>query len=167
MRSAPEISLSCLHNLGGEEGRAHEVPPRRSENDPPHAVATRPAGTVVGAREDQPKRSRSSLEGSCEEHTRSTPAPPDYSSRQSEWLTVSEVAVELKVSPSAVYRALATGQLPGSKPFGRWRIRRTELEEWLNAQRRHPMPDANRELVPRARGRFRASVEAQSAGGRR
>ena len=76
-----------------------------------------------------------------------------------ELLTVSQVASYLNVSQSTVYRALENGRLPGTKPFGRWRVDRNELTQWLAAQR--SIPRACRESDPMPRSRSRGSFRSQ------
>lgn len=63
-------------------------------------------------------------------------APRRTSAERDEWLTVEEVCAELKISRRTFdrWRALATGpkatRLGGSGPV---RVRRSWLDEWLNA----------------------------------
>jgi excisionase family DNA binding protein len=83
---------------------------------------------------------------------RTTTAQPDV-------LTVAEVANYLRLSTSAVYRALEEGRLPGTKPLGRWRVLRAELDEWLSAQ--GPVPRRRPDRDPMPRVRRRGSVRAQ------
>jgi excisionase family DNA binding protein len=65
-----------------------------------------------------------------------TTTPRDPHSVRDEWLTVDEVCTELKVSRRTFdrWRALGTGprakRLNGTGPV---RVRRSWLEEWLNA----------------------------------
>ena len=68
----------------------------------------------------------------------------------SEWLTVSDVAKELKISRSVVYRLIRNGRLQavdivetdGHKAQrGHYRIRRSELEEYLNSAKTKATPD--------------------------
>ena len=52
------------------------------------------------------------------------------------YLTVSEVAELLRLSPHAVYKMIARGQLPGVLRIGtRVRIAREELVHWLYQNR--------------------------------
>jgi excisionase family DNA binding protein len=79
----------------------------------------------------------------------------------SDLLTVPEVAAELRVGVSTVYRALEEGRMPGTKPLGRWRIDRAELDEWRREQRPLPRPRCA-DPMPRPRrqsaSRFREKV---------
>jgi len=71
-------------------------------------------------------------------------------SHQGEWLTVDEVAGELKLSKSIVYRLIRTGDLEavnlvaaeeGKVPQkGHFRIRRSALAQYLEAKRVKPLP---------------------------
>lgn len=56
-----------------------------------------------------------------------------------EYLTVEEVATELRLSEETVKRMLRNSEMPGYK-FGReWRIDRAEFEEWRK-QRKNTRP---------------------------
>ena len=48
-------------------------------------------------------------------------------------LTVAEVALRLKVADRTVYAMLASGEMPGFKIRGQWRLRRDAFEAWLDA----------------------------------
>ncbi len=48
-----------------------------------------------------------------------------------EVMTVSEVAVYLRVNPQTVYRKAKTGELPALRIGRAIRFRRTELDEWM------------------------------------
>jgi excisionase family DNA binding protein len=56
---------------------------------------------------------------------------PDHSS----FLTVEEVLHSLKVTSRTVYRLIRTGELPAVRVGRQWRIRRVDLDTWLNRQR--------------------------------
>lgn len=53
-------------------------------------------------------------------------------------MTVAEVARESGFHPETIYKALAAGELRGSKPGrsprARWRIRRTDFDAWLEGR---------------------------------
>lgn len=49
-------------------------------------------------------------------------------------LTIKEVAEYLKVNERTIYRMAAACELPAFKVGGSWRIRQTELEEWIMEQ---------------------------------
>jgi excisionase family DNA binding protein len=54
---------------------------------------------------------------------------------EKEWLSVTEVAGYMGVSPHVVTTMLRGGELPAVK-FGReWRVARLDLEMWLNHRR--------------------------------
>ena len=49
----------------------------------------------------------------------------------SDVMTVSEVAVYLRVNPQTVYRKAKAGELPALRIGRAIRFRRTELDEWM------------------------------------
>lgn len=53
-----------------------------------------------------------------------------------EVLTIREVAALLKLAEKTVYAMANAGELPAFKIRGQWRIRRTELERWMDEQPR-------------------------------
>lgn len=48
-----------------------------------------------------------------------------------EILTLEEVAAYLKAGKRTVYRLAQKGEVPGFKPGGTWRFRRSELDRWI------------------------------------
>lgn len=54
-----------------------------------------------------------------------------------EFLTVEEVSKELNLSPYTVREMLRDGEMPGHKFGTKWRINKTEYEEWKR-ERRNP-----------------------------
>ena len=58
------------------------------------------------------------------------PAPPD------EILTLKDVAAYLKLAERTVYLYAQTGKIPGIKIGSAWRFRRSEIDQWLDEQRR-------------------------------
>jgi excisionase family DNA binding protein len=83
-------------------------------------------------------------------------------SELSDFLTPDEIAAELKLGKSTVYRALEDGRLPGTKVCGRWRTLREQLAEAIRDRRipqarngSDPMPGAAR----RRAGSFRQRME--------
>ena len=57
-----------------------------------------------------------------------------------ELLTVEEVAQKLKMHPDTVARLLRTGKIPGYKIEGSWRVKLSELEQWIE-ERKHITKD--------------------------
>ena len=53
-----------------------------------------------------------------------------------EVLTIKEVAALLKLAEKTVYAMAQTGEIPAFKIRGQWRLKRTELDQWMDAQPR-------------------------------
>lgn len=53
-----------------------------------------------------------------------------------EVLTIKEVAALLKLAEKTVYAMAQAGEIPAFKIRGQWRIKRTELDRWIDAQPR-------------------------------
>lgn len=53
-----------------------------------------------------------------------------------EVLTIKEVAVLLKLAEKTVYAMAQAGEIPAFKIRGQWRIKRSELDRWIDAQPR-------------------------------
>ena len=51
------------------------------------------------------------------------------------FLTTDEVLSFLKVKPRTLYRLIKAGELPAVRVGRQWRIRRTDLDAWLEKQR--------------------------------
>lgn len=51
-------------------------------------------------------------------------------------LTLKEVAQYLKLTEKTAYRLAAEKKLPGFKVGGSWRFKMTDLEEWIEEQKR-------------------------------
>lgn len=51
------------------------------------------------------------------------------------FLTIDEVLNYLKVKSRTIYRLIKAGELPAVRVGRQWRIRRSDLDAWLNAQR--------------------------------
>ena len=51
-------------------------------------------------------------------------------------LTVKQVAELLNVNERTVYRMANRGDLPGFKVAGSWRFKSSDLEEWIDLQKR-------------------------------
>lgn len=56
------------------------------------------------------------------------------SATEAEVLTLDEVARYLRVSRKTAYRMARSGELPAFKAANHWRIRRSELENWIKSQ---------------------------------
>jgi excisionase family DNA binding protein len=50
-------------------------------------------------------------------------------------LTIDEVLGYLNVTSRTIYRLIRIGELPAVRIGRRWRIRRTDLDHWLNRKR--------------------------------
>lgn len=50
-----------------------------------------------------------------------------------EILTVSDVASRLKMAERTIYAMLSSGEMPGFKIRGQWRLKKSEFEGWLNS----------------------------------
>ena len=51
-------------------------------------------------------------------------------------MTVRDVARHLNVNEKTVYRLVQRGELPGFKVAGAWRFKRSDLEDWIDCQKR-------------------------------
>ena len=51
-------------------------------------------------------------------------------------MTVREVAAYLSVAEKTIYRLAQRGALPGFKVAGAWRFQRTDLDRWIDRQKR-------------------------------
>jgi len=49
-------------------------------------------------------------------------------------LTIEEVLTYLKVKSRTIYRLISTGSLPAVRVGRQWRIRRRDLDAWLDSQ---------------------------------
>ncbi len=66
----------------------------------------------------------------------SVSTPHDGALMPDEVLTIKEVAALLKLAEKTVYAMANAGEIPAFKIRGQWRIKRTELDQWLDAQPR-------------------------------
>lgn len=66
----------------------------------------------------------------------------------SDLLTVEEVSVYLRKSPSTIYRLVRHGHLPGRKVGGTWRFSRRMLEEWIRTSPIILPPETNDSPAP-------------------
>ncbi len=51
-------------------------------------------------------------------------------------LTLKEVAVYLKLAEKTAYRLAAEGKLPGFKVGGSWRFKESDIEKWIEKQKK-------------------------------
>ncbi len=51
--------------------------------------------------------------------------------RQTDIMTIREVAGYLKLTEKTAYRLAAEGKIPGFKVGGSWRFKRSEIENWI------------------------------------
>lgn len=51
-------------------------------------------------------------------------------------MTVKDVAGYLNVNEKTVYRLAQRGELPGFKVAGAWRFKPSDLDEWINLQKK-------------------------------
>jgi excisionase family DNA binding protein len=51
-------------------------------------------------------------------------------------LTLKEVAAYLKLAEKTAYRLASEGKLPGFKVGGSWRFKSSDLEAWIEKQKR-------------------------------
>jgi excisionase family DNA binding protein len=56
------------------------------------------------------------------------------------FLTTEEVLEYLQVNLRTVYRLIKAGKLPAVRVGRQWRVRKTDLDQWLSAQRTSPQP---------------------------
>lgn len=60
--------------------------------------------------------------------------------KNEEWLTVLEVAKQLRISDESVYRLARTGRLRAVRIGGLWRISADAVREFLAANQQEPLP---------------------------
>jgi excisionase family DNA binding protein len=53
-------------------------------------------------------------------------------------LTIPEVAALLRISEKSAYKLAQAGELPAFKVGNQWRLRRVEVDAWIDGQRRRP-----------------------------
>lgn len=61
-----------------------------------------------------------------------------------EILTISEIAIRLKLAERTVYAMAAAGELPAFKLRGQWRMRQSDFERWLEAVARGEQGDTRK-----------------------
>jgi len=64
-----------------------------------------------------------------------TPRYSDDGVVASQLLRLDDVLAYLRVNARTVYRLIRTGDLPAVRIGHQWRVRRSDLDAWLNAQR--------------------------------
>ena len=75
-------------------------------------------------------------------------------------LSVAEVADTTGLSESAVYRAIAVGELRASKLRGRLRVRLSDLDDWIESNLVSPEPVRVQEHAARPARRLPAEPRA-------
>jgi excisionase family DNA binding protein len=60
---------------------------------------------------------------------------PSVGMAASDFMTTEEVISFLRVNTRTLYRLIRTGGFPAVRVGRQWRIRRTDLEEWLSRDR--------------------------------
>ncbi|MBI4475968.1 MAG: helix-turn-helix domain-containing protein [Acidobacteria bacterium] len=60
---------------------------------------------------------------------------PNHDTNTSPFLTLGEVLRYLRVNARTVYRLIRSGELPATRVGRQWRIRESDLEQWLETQR--------------------------------
>ena len=66
---------------------------------------------------------------------------PKMKSKIDEILTIDEVALYLKAGKRTVYRLAASGKIPAFKLGGTWRVRRSDLDQWIASRIGKAMDD--------------------------
>ena len=66
-----------------------------------------------------------------------------------ELLSITEVCQELRMGKSWVYRRIQSGEIPSVKLGHNIKVRREDLEEYLEGQRTGPLPQSPRQLAAR------------------
>jgi len=82
--------------------------------------------------------SASSRGGAKKQARQNGPAEAVEKTAPKEFLSVKEAAEIVGLSEKAIRRAIDDGELPASKPRGRIRIKRTDLDAWIEASRVEP-----------------------------
>ncbi|MGE3977329.1 MAG: helix-turn-helix domain-containing protein [Nitrospira sp.] len=70
----------------------------------------------------------------------------ESTAREGEILTVTEVALFLRVPKSTVYKLARVGELPASKIGKHWRFLRRDIHEWMHGRSRQGERSASRSL---------------------
>jgi excisionase family DNA binding protein len=56
---------------------------------------------------------------------------------------VAEIATYLKISPTTVWRHCVRGTLPAFRVGRQWRVKRHDLDVWINASKTHTQMPAD------------------------
>jgi excisionase family DNA binding protein len=56
-------------------------------------------------------------------------------SKSAAFLTTEDVVAYLNVTPRTIYRLIRTGELPAIRIGHQWRVRQSDLDDWLDRQR--------------------------------
>jgi len=54
-------------------------------------------------------------------------------------LTLKEVAAYLKLAEKTAYKLAAAGKLPGFKVGGSWRYKQSDIDRWIEEQKKNEM----------------------------
>lgn len=90
----------------------------------------------------------------------------DAISSPSHLVSVAHVASMTGLSDTAVYRAIAAGELRAAKLRGRLRIRVADIDAWIESSAVRPVPTELESSTSRARGARFATVAAVAHNGR-
>jgi excisionase family DNA binding protein len=78
-------------------------------------------------------------------------------------VSVADVAAMTGLSDTAVYRAIAAGELRATTPRGRLRIRLSDIDVWIEANAVQPPPSEPERAISRPRGGGLAIVAPAAA----
>jgi excisionase family DNA binding protein len=90
----------------------------------------------------------------------------DAGRAQNHLLSVADVASMTGLSDTAVYRAIAAGELPAAKLRGRLRIRVADIDAWIESNAVRPVSREHWSTPSRAPGTFAAARIAIPGNGR-
>ena len=60
---------------------------------------------------------------------------PETTGTSKAFLTTGEVLGYLRITPRTIYRLIRSGELPAVRIGRQWRVRRTDLDAWLDRQK--------------------------------
>lgn len=90
----------------------------------------------------------------------------DAISNPNHLMSVAHVASMTGLSDTAVYRAIAAGELRAAKLRGRLRIRVADIDAWIESSAVRPVPTEPEASTSRARGARFSAVAAVAHNGR-